>query len=51
MAPQTKELIEVLTKFASLLEGGEQHWYAWILRAKVRQENSDYSGIEYLLDA
>jgi hypothetical protein len=52
MGPKTKELVAVLAKLASLLEGdGERHWRAWILRAKARLENSDYSGVEYLLQA
>jgi hypothetical protein len=52
MGPKTKELTGVLAKLATLLErDGEQHWCAWILRAKARLENSDYSGIEYLLGA
>lgn len=42
----------MLAKLASLLDGDdEQQWCAWILRAKARLENSDYSGIEYLLSA
>lgn len=52
MGPRTIELIGVLAKLASLLEGdGEQHWRAWLLRAKARLENLDYSGVEYLLSA
>jgi len=52
MGPKTNELIEVLTKLASLLEGDdERHWSAWVLRAMARLKNSDYSGIEYLLGA
>jgi len=52
MGPKTQELVSVLAKLASLLESdGEQHWCAWMLRVKARLENSDYSGIEYLLRA
>ncbi|MFN3791725.1 DUF6966 domain-containing protein [Massilia sp.] len=52
MGPKTQELIHVLAELAGLLESdGEQHWRAWMLRAKARLENSDYSGIEYLLSA
>ena len=52
MGPKRQELIEVLAKLADLLEiNGGQHWRAWLLRAKARLENSDYSGIEYLLQA
>lgn len=50
MGPKTQELVCVLAKLASLLESdGEKHWCAWILRAKARLENSDYSGIDYFL--
>lgn len=52
MGPKTQELICVLAKLASLLESdGEQHWCAWMIRAKAWLENSDYSGIDYLLNA
>lgn len=52
MGPKTQELVCVLAKLASLLESdGEQYWRAWILRAKARLENSDYTGIDYLLSA
>ena len=52
MGPKTQELVEVLAKLALLLQGdGEQHWRAWLLRAKARLENLDYSGVEYLLKA
>lgn len=50
MGPKTQELIVVLAKLAILLESdGERLWSAWMLRAKTRLENSDYSGVEYLL--
>lgn len=52
MGPKTQELVCVLAKLASLLESdGEKHWCAWMLRTKARLENSDYSGVEYLLRA
>lgn len=52
MGPKTKELVEVLAKLEALLDSdGEQHWRAWLLRAKTRLEASDYSGVEYLLRA
>ncbi|VVE55029.1 hypothetical protein PCO31111_05008 [Pandoraea communis] len=52
MGPKRQELIEVLAKLADLLDiNGGQHWSAWLLRAKARLENADYSGIEYLLQA
>ena len=52
MGPKTKELVEVLAKLEALLDSdGEQHWRAWLLRAKARLEASDYSGVEYLLRA
>ncbi|WP_201279547.1 DUF6966 domain-containing protein [Pandoraea fibrosis] len=52
MGPKTQELVEVLAKLADLLKtNGGQHWRAWLLRAKARLENADYSGIEYLLQA
>ncbi|MFJ2993818.1 helix-hairpin-helix domain-containing protein [Pandoraea sp. NPDC087047] len=52
MGSKRQELIEVLAKLADLLEiKGGQHWRAWLLRAKARLENADYSGIEYLLQA
>ncbi|UMR32555.1 hypothetical protein MJ904_10435 [Massilia sp. MB5] len=42
----------MLTKLASLLEADdERHWSAWVLRDKALLENSDYSGIEYVLGA
>lgn len=52
MAPKTVELLVVLTKLMSLLSSdGERNWSAWMLRAKTRLENSDFSGVEYLLSA
>lgn len=42
MGPKTKELVEVLAKLEALLDSdGEQHWRAWLLRAKARSEASD----------
>jgi len=52
MGPKTTELVKVLNELATILESdGEQHWRAWMLRARARLEQSDYSGIEYLLGA
>jgi hypothetical protein len=52
MAPNTVELLVVLTKLVTLLSSdGERNWSAWMLRAKTRLENSDFSGVEYLLSA
>jgi hypothetical protein len=35
-----------------LLEAeGETHWSQWMRTAKAKLENSDYSGVEYLLNA
>jgi hypothetical protein len=52
MEAKTQELVCVLAKLATLLEDdGEQHWCRWMLRAKVRLENWDYSGLDYLLSA
>src|ERR1051326_700100 len=52
MEPKTSELIRVLSQIAALLQSdGENHWRAWMLKAKASLEGSDYSGIEYLLSA
>jgi len=52
MGQQTRRLISVLGDLAELLRSdGETHWCAWILKAKSRLAASDYSGVEYLLDA
>jgi hypothetical protein len=52
MGPKTQELIQMLTEIIFLLEReGETHWSGWMQRAKMRLEDRDYSGIEYLLSA
>jgi hypothetical protein len=52
MGPKTTELVRVLDQLATILESdGEQHWRAWMLQAKTRLEQSDYSGIAHLLGA
>ncbi len=52
MGPKTTELIGILGDLATLLESdGEEHWRSWMLRARARLEDSDYSGIEHLLAA
>ena len=52
MTTKTQELLVTLEKLASLLSSdGERNWSAWMLRAKSQLENSDYSGVEYLLSA
>ncbi|MCR6663799.1 MAG: hypothetical protein NVV60_11825 [Luteimonas sp.] len=52
MDSSTKELIATLEELAKLPESdGDRHWSAWMRRAKLRLENLDYSGAEYLLSA
>ena len=52
MGSKTTELARVLDELATILESAaERHWRAWMLQAKARLEQSDYSGIEYLLGA
>ena len=52
MGPKTTELVNVLAELAAALESdGDEHWRAWMLRAKACLEQADYSGIEYLLSA
>lgn len=52
MGPKTKELIQVLNEIISLLNDDDNsHWEKWMISAKTRLINSDYSGIEHLLGA
>ena len=52
MDSPTKELVGILGELAALLESdGDRHWSVWMLRAKSRLEELDYSGVEYLLSA
>lgn len=52
MGPKAAELVRVLDELVTILESdGEQHWRAWMLQAKARLEQADYSGVEYLLGA
>jgi len=52
MDSKTTELVKVLDELLAVLDSdGEAHWRAWIHRAKSRLDQSDYSGIEYLLSA
>ena len=49
---KTKQLIEVLSELQQLtLDDGLENWAKWMLVSKTRLENSDFSGIEYLLGA
>ena len=52
MGPKTKQLVDILDQIISLLKtDNEDHWQKWILESKLRLLNSDYSGIEHLLNA
>ena len=52
MDPPTRELVGILGELAALLESdGDRHWSVWMLRAKSRLEEADYSGVDYLLGA
>jgi hypothetical protein len=52
MGSQTDKLIVLLSEAVLLLESdAETHWRSWMLRARNSLEQSDYSGIEYLLGA
>ena len=52
MGPQTAKLIGILEEIIRVLDSdGENHWRKWMASARSRLVNSDYSGIEYLLDA
>ncbi|MGX5173937.1 DUF6966 domain-containing protein [Aliikangiella sp. IMCC44653] len=52
MASKTKELIDILDKMVTLLkQDQESHWSAWMESSKRRLQNSDYSGVEHLLNA
>jgi hypothetical protein len=50
--PKTAQLVVVLEEIIGLLDSdGEKHWRKWVASVRSRLVNSDYSGIEYLLDA
>lgn len=52
MGPKTTQLIDVLEQIIQVLDSdGEKHWRKWMASARLRIINSDYSGVEYLLDA
>ena len=52
MGPKTTELCERLRETAALLKrAGESHWAAWMDKSLRRIENSDLSGVDYLLGA
>jgi hypothetical protein len=52
MGAKTEKLVCILREIILLLEAdGETHWSQWMRTAKARLENSDYSGVEYLLNA
>ncbi|NOU14986.1 MAG: hypothetical protein HOO92_13655 [Methylococcaceae bacterium] len=52
MGPKTTQLIAVLEQIGQLLDSdGEKHWRKWLASVRSQLINSDYSGVEYLLDA
>lgn len=52
MATKLDELLEILNELIQLLESdGEEHWSKWIRQSREQLQNSDFSGIEYLLSA
>ena len=52
MGPKTSQLVAVLEQLIELLESdSEKHWSRWMKKSKQRILASDYSGIEYLLEA
>lgn len=52
MGPKTTQLIAVLEAIIQVLDSdGEKHWRKWMASARSRLVNSDYSGVEHLLDA
>jgi hypothetical protein len=52
MGPKTAQLFAVLEEIIRVLDSdGEKHWRKWMASARSRLANSDYSGVEHLLDA
>jgi hypothetical protein len=52
MEPKTTQLIAVLDQIIQVLDSDEEkHWSKWIDSVRSRLMNSDYSGVEHLLDA
>jgi uncharacterized protein DUF6966 len=52
MHSKIQRLIAVLSEIITLLESdNETLWRDWMVRVRTYLERSDYSGIEYLLDA
>jgi len=52
MTPKTAQLIAVLEEMIRVLDSdGEKHWRKWMASARSRLVNSDYSGVEHVLDA
>lgn len=52
MDQERKRLVKTLGRMISILESfGEEHWRAWMVDARARLLDSDYSGIERLLKA
>ena len=52
MELQVKELVCVLDDIIEVLAAdGKTHWKKWMQESKTRIMNSDYSGIEHLLNA
>lgn len=52
MGPKTAQLIAVLEEIIRLLDSdGEKRWKKWMASVRSRLVNSDYSGVEHLLDA
>lgn len=52
MGPKTTQLILVLENIIDILKSdGEKHWRKWMESSRSRLLNSDYSGIEHLLEA
>ena len=52
MGPKTIKLLKVLNEIIGLLESeNEDHWAGLLKKYKSRIQNSDFSGIELLLNA
>lgn len=52
MEPKTAQLVAVLEEIIRVLDSdGEKHWRKWMASALSLLVNSDYTGVEHLLDA
>jgi hypothetical protein len=52
MGPLTQRLVDTLGEIAAVLEAdGETHWRTWAITARSRLQDSDFSGITYVLGA